>query len=162
MKRRNAAVCLCAVLALAVQSLSAASGDELGDPRPDASLGPDEVVRIQLEALRGNDASDRGIAICFRFASPDNKASTGPVERFGQMIKNGVYALMLDYEDVQYDPVEVMDGYARQRVTLIGATRIVKYAFYLSRQSHPACDGCWMTDSVTPIKVSSSDVPTVM
>ena len=94
-------------------------------PTPNAQLTPDEVVRIQLEALRANDLADHGIEICFRFASPQNQANTGPVSRFGAMIKQGVYALMLDYEDASYGDVEVVAGHARQRVTLVGTNKIV-------------------------------------
>jgi hypothetical protein len=47
-------------------------------PFPNAQLTPDQVFKIQLEALRTNDENDRGIEITFRFASPANKRSTGP------------------------------------------------------------------------------------
>ena len=123
----------------------------LEKPRPAPELGPGEVVKIQLEALRGNDAQDSGIQLCFRFASPGNKVHTGPVERFGQMIRQEPYALMLSYLDVQYEPIEIAENRARQRVTLIGPTEAITYVFLLSRQLEAAeggCKGCWMTDAV--------------
>ena len=55
-------------------------------PRPE--LSPEEVIRIQLEALRHNDEQDRGIEVAFRFASPANRASTGPLPRFIRMIEH--------------------------------------------------------------------------
>ena len=122
-------------------------------PLPDPALTPDEVVRIQLEALRDNNETDHGIEVCFRFASPSNQSNTGPVDRFGQMLKVGPYRLMLEYHDVEYAEVEIHENRARQLVTLTGATETITYAFYLSRQTHPACDGCWMTDAVTIEKV---------
>jgi hypothetical protein len=115
---------------------------------PSAALNPQEVVRIQLQALRANDSADHGIEICFRFASPTNQASTGPVARFGQMIKDGIYSLMLNYEEAQYQNVEIVDRYARQKVTLVGTSKIVTFVFYLSKQTHSQCEECWMTDSV--------------
>jgi hypothetical protein len=126
-----------------------------GGPSPNAALSPDQVVRIQLDALRENDPADSGIAIAFRFASPSNKSNTGPLPRFARMIKEGVYALMLDYVEADYSPVEVVGTRARQKVTLTGTSRIVTYVFYLSRQEHDACEGCWMTDAVSVERVAT-------
>ena len=133
-----------------------AAADSAFTHHPNAELRPDQVVRIQLEALRANDKADQGIATCFRFASPSNKLVTGPVERFAAMLKGGVYALMFDYADVEYESVEVVEQQARQRVHLTGGGKVVTYVFYLSRQDHPECDGCWMTNSVDVEAVSQS------
>ena len=142
------------VVALAL--LMPAAQAEVEDRKPAPELGPEDVVKIQLAALRDNDAYDAGIEVCFRFASPGNKVNTGPVERFGRMIKQGPYALMLSYLDAKYAPIEIVDDRARQRVTLIGATEAVTYVFLLSRQTEAAegaCKGCWMTDAVVVERV---------
>ncbi|MSV29914.1 MAG: hypothetical protein EXQ52_14390 [Bryobacterales bacterium] len=57
------------------------------DPGP--ALTPAEVVRTQITALRNNDKprKDAGIATAFRFASPGNRAATGPLDRFILMVK---------------------------------------------------------------------------
>ena len=115
---------------------------------PTPELDPGEVVRIQLNALRANDASDEGIAVAFRFASPRNKASTGPLPRFIHMIKAGPYRLMLEYERASYTPARVEGNRAVQRVTLVGPRQIRSYDFLLQRQTAPPCDGCWMTEAV--------------
>ena len=123
--------------------------DPLSDalvPRP--GLLPGEVIRIQLEALRHNDERDRGIEVAFRFASPANRESTGPLPRFVRMIKRGPYALMLDFHEASYGTVEVREDRARQRVTLTGPRARVSYWFYLSRQSKAPFADCWMTDAV--------------
>jgi len=156
-----AAVAVCAVALSAAGSIAATAGNggaaqagALPGPGPDPALGPQDVVRIQLEALRGNDAGDEGIAAAFRFASPGNRASTGPVARFARMIKAGPYRLMLKYRAVDFEPVEVRGDRARQRVTLIGVEGSMTYEFYLSRQPAPECPGrCWMTDAVTAVPV---------
>jgi hypothetical protein len=142
-------------LALLLAALSTASAqvnrDELHlSPRlmPAPELAPEQVVRIQLNALRHNDARNRGIEVAFRFASPDNKQSTGPLPRFISMILEGPYSLMLVYDNAAYHPVEVDQDRARQRVTLIGAGIAIDFEFYLSRQTQGACRGCWMTDAV--------------
>lgn len=149
---------LCLVVAIAARmSFAAETVVQPGaDPSPAPSLTPSEVVRIQLGALRDNDESDHGIAITFRFASPSNKAQTGPLPRFAEMIKMGPYRLMLEYRDAEYEPVEIVEGAARQRVTLTGSTYAVTFAFYLSKQDLAECRGCWMTDAVTVERVDGN------
>ena len=115
---------------------------------PNPGLAPEQVVRIQLDALRNNDLDNRGIEVAFRFASPANRVNTGPLSRFIRMIRHGPYSLMLDYENAAYHPVEIVDNRARQRVTLIGAGLAVDYEFYLSLQPDGEWQGCWMTDAV--------------
>ena len=115
---------------------------------PNPGLAPEQVVRIQLDALRNNDAQNRGIEVAFRFASPANRLNTGPLARFISMIRQGPYSLMLAYENAAYHPVEIVENRARQRVTLIGSGLAVDYEFYLSRQDEGEWRGCWMTDAV--------------
>jgi len=125
---------------------------ELSDslvPAPD--LTPREVVRIQLKALRRNDAENRGIAVAFRFASPANKASTGPLPRFIHMIKAGPYRMMLEFEHAAYGSLEVDGDGAAQKVTLVGHEDVVTFVFLLKRQRGALCQGCWMTEGVVVV-----------
>lgn len=136
-------------LALAWSPLFAA--DPLGDDvRPEPSLTPEDVVRIQLEALRRNDADDRGIAVAFRFASPENKRNTGPMPRFARMIKRGPYALMLNFSHASFAPTRVSGRRALQSVTLVAPGHApVTYLFHLSRQQGEGPEkDCWMTEGV--------------
>lgn len=125
---------------------------------PSPEFSPARVVAVQLAALRRNDAEDRGIAVAFRFASPANKRSTGPLPRFASMIRNGPYRLMLEYRRAIFDPVSVEDGRARQRVVLLGTRQTMSYVFYLSRQTDGPCRDCWMTDAVTAQRVDGKMV----
>lgn len=136
------------LLAAARAGHGAQPGDD--DVQPHPSLSPADVVRIQLEALRGNDAQDSGIAVAFRFASPDNRRSTGPLPRFAAMIKREPYALMLHYTDVIYGPVTVAGRRAAQRVILSAPGRAPStYVFHLARHEGPGpLHGCWLTDAV--------------
>ncbi len=119
-----------------------------GSAGPSPALAPGEVVRIQLEALRGNDETDQGIAVAFRFASPRNKASTGPLPRFIHMIKAGPYRLMLEFDHASYMPIRIQGPHAVQRVTLVGRREVRTFDFLLQRQDGPPCGGCWMTEAV--------------
>ena len=140
--------CLLAASSLATAQLAENEFKLSRSLMPSANLTPAQVVQIQLQALRLNDEQNRGIEIAFRFASPNNKLQTGPLPRFISMIQQRPYSLMLEYENVAYDPVEIVEDYARQRVTLISSGMIVAYEFYLSRQSSGDCPGCWLTDAV--------------
>jgi hypothetical protein len=120
-----------------------------GEPVPGPELTPEEVVRAQLEALRRNDASDRGIATCFRFASPQNKSQTGPLPRFAQMVRTPVYQPMLEYASADYEPLERAGRQARQIVNLHNdAGETASFLFLLQRQQEPEVQDWWMTEGV--------------
>jgi len=148
---RGGGLVLACLLSMASASLAQDAGKVLRLSEklaPSAVLTPEQVVQIQLKALRHNDSSNRGIEVAFRFASPDNKIQTGPLPRFISMIQQRPYSLMLAYDNVAFSPVEIVEDRARQRVTLIGSGRVVAYEFYLSRQTKGDCLGCWLTDAV--------------
>ena len=61
---------------------------------PHPSLSARDVLTIQIESLRGDGNSGEGVATCFAFASPANRQQTGPVGRFGAMLRQS-YGVML-------------------------------------------------------------------
>lgn len=124
-------------------------------PKPSPELSPDQVVRLQLEALQGNNEANRGIEITFNFASPDNKKFTGPLPRFVKMLKSPPYRSMLNHKSAEFDPIEISGDRAVQRVKLVGADgQAVIYIFSLSKQTEAPYKDCWMTDGVAfePVK----------
>ena len=119
-------------------------------PEPSPDLSPAEVVRIQVEALKRNDdpTPGAGIATAFRFASPGNRAATGPLPRFDRMVRAG-YADLLGFARAEYGELTVTGDRAVAAVTLVQRDgRRVTYGFALSRQTAGAYAGCWMTDAV--------------
>lgn len=70
--------------------------EESGVMEPDPRYTPERVVRIQLEALQRND-----IETTFGFASPANRAQTGPLERFVQMINGPLYRPMIESRAIE-------------------------------------------------------------
>ena len=121
----------------------------LSRQQPSAELAPQEVVRIQMEALRYNDEKNRGIGIVFRFASPGNRLNTGPLPRFIAMINGRAYRPMLNHSMIEYDRLRLVGDQALQRVSITTDDGlIVVYVFVLSKQQGEECSGCWMTDSV--------------
>ncbi len=125
-----------------------------GAPKgPSTAIKPAEVVEIIIEALRTNDPSDgdEGIVTVWRFAAPSNRAFTGPLPRFKQMIKSG-FPEMLNHIDEDFGPMEIRGDVALQPVWLVTRNgEQVGYLFSLRRQSEGYYEGMWMTESVAPI-----------
>lgn len=119
-------------------------------PQPDADLSPQEVIHLQVEALSDNDEphEDAGIETAFRFASPANRKSTGPLNRFRKMLKGRKYNLMIDSDSASYGKLEKDDEHASQNVTLEKNGEKAVFKFSLSLQDSGEYEGCWMTDSV--------------
>jgi hypothetical protein len=135
----------------------AAAPDSLPQPTPD--LSPKEVVRVQVEALARNDEPhpDAGIEAAFRFASPANKAATGPLERFRTLFDAPSYGSMIGHEGARYSEPQVEANRARVGVILTTSDgERIGYLFRLSKQSGAPHEDCWMTDAVIPVSVSDA------
>jgi opacity protein-like surface antigen len=131
---------------------------DLPQTKPDPSLSPQDVVSIQIEALRNNDTpyENRGIEVTFNFASPANKRITGPIERFAAMVRNPIYAPMINHRTAKYGKLMIEGEIASIDIILISEDgAYVGYRFTLSRQQGSQYEGSWMTDAVVPFEVMS-------
>jgi hypothetical protein len=119
-------------------------------PTPDPTDGPEDAVSAQIEALGNNDDpyENAGIMTAYNYASPANRRSTGPLDRFISMVESPRYSVMIGFEEAVRGPTERSGDSAEQKVTITGEGRTVTYEFGLSVQSGGRFDGCWMTDSV--------------
>lgn len=147
-----AAALLAIAFAAALAFVAPARADD-ALPAPSPALSPEEVVEIVIDALRTNEgtADDAGIRTVWRFASPGNRASTGPLPRFARMIKRG-FPDMLAHESSRFDEMRVVDDKALQAVWLtLPSGNEVGYAFQLGRQEGGEYDGMWMTEAVLPL-----------
>ena len=134
-----------------------AAGQATLIPKPEFT--PDKVVRIQLNALANNDTPyrDAGIEIAFRFASPANKQTTGPLSRFIRLVHNPTYYPMLDHQTARFGDMVVEAAQAFVPVFLTASDgKRVGYMFILSKQEGGAYDQCWMTDAVLRFEVKSA------
>lgn len=147
-----------AALATVMVSAHAAS---LTQPSP--RLSPRDVVKLQLDALKAVDqpVKDAGFATVFRFTSPGNRAQTGPLPRFAQMIRQG-FGEMINFKSAALLPTVQEADQALQPVEVTSlAGRKYRYVFVLRRQDDGNCIGCWLTDGVIPQdqgKQSSQDL----
>jgi hypothetical protein len=136
---------------------SAASGAPAIEPSP--ALSPREVVEAQIAAFRANDdpVPDSGIRTAFRFASPQNQRSTGPIERFIAMVKNPLYAPLLNHRAAHLSDTTQKDGLARIKVSVISTDgKEAAFVWILERVSAPGCERCWMTSTVMRVDVKDS------
>ena len=69
--------------------------------KPNSNLKPFEVLIIQLNSLKNynNPYKDAGIEQAWEFAHPLNKASTGPLKKFRQMIYSDNYKILISHEN---------------------------------------------------------------
>jgi hypothetical protein len=119
--------------------------------QPNPQYTPDEVVRFQLEALSQNNDphNNAGIELVFRFASPANKETTGPLRRFARIVYNPLYRPLLNHQRAHYGELREDGDKAAQLVVLTSRSgKRMSYLFMLSRQEGGHYDECWMTDAV--------------
>lgn len=124
-------------------------------PSPSPAYSPGQVIQIQLEAMQHNDdpSPDAGIAVAFKFASPENQAQTGPLERFVQMVKTPAYAPMINHKSAEYGPIKSDNQQAQELVKITGADgEEAIYVFILHKQTQGQFKDCWMTDGVVRLK----------
>jgi Domain of unknown function (DUF4864) len=131
------------------------------DLKPDPALTPKQVIEFQLQVLQHNDelAENRGIERAFRFASPNNRTVTGPLQHFIQIINQPSYSALLNSASYIIGQVEIVNEQARSIVTITtAADERVRYVFILSRQSGSEYKDCWMTDAVLPVQEDEDDL----
>ena len=129
-------------------------------PRPNAGLGPGDVIRAVVDALQNHNAPspNAGIFTVYQFASPANRANTGPYGTFLRLVKNPIFAPLLAPHPTEYGPLSVSGNRAAQEVNVRKVDgRITTFRFAVSRQTYQQtqgrCSGCWMVDQVSPVTV---------
>ena len=129
--------------------------------KPNINISPKEVVKIQLNALMKNDSpyKDRGILQTWEFAHPSNRAFTGPIQRFTQMMYAPSYAVMLDHKKHDILEVKLENNAAYFFIELTSAEGMM-FGFKWTLEKvieEGVFKDCWMTTAVsTPMPLSTS------
>ena len=129
--------------------------------KPDPSFLPEKVVSIQLNALMNNNNpyNDAGIEQTWEFAHPSNRAFTGPLSNFINMMKSQSYLIMLNHKDRRIIGVKSENNISYFFVELL-ANDGNKYGFQWTVkkvENYNDFVNCWMTISVsTPMLLSKS------
>eukprot|EP01129_Flabellula_baltica_P005132 TRINITY_DN1831_c0_g1_i1.p1 TRINITY_DN1831_c0_g1~~TRINITY_DN1831_c0_g1_i1.p1 ORF type:complete len:129 (-),score=2.71 TRINITY_DN1831_c0_g1_i1:4-390(-) len=118
---------------------------------PHPNIGPDRVIETQLLCFQHCDTPtpNHGIELAYRFASPENRAWTGPIQRFICMIRNPLYECLVNFDRSRFEPVS--EGGSRWKITIEKEGVGSVFIWELSRQEGGVYAGCWMTDSVIKI-----------
>ena len=153
---------LYAILPFALgEPVGAQNATELS-PKPE--LTPQQVVEYQLSVLQHNDepTPDAGIKKAYRFASPANQRSTGPIAHFIEMVHGAGYAALLNAREaaVMRVQMEVNEAKVLTHVFSAGGSEMY-YVFLLSKQSEGEHPDCWMTDGVIAFQQADQEQPKV-
>jgi hypothetical protein len=129
-------------------------------PQPSADLLPGAIVEIVIDALADNDQPfpNAGIETTFNFASPANKAFTGPLERFVTLVSGPVFGQMLNHRESTLSKVVIEGNQATRLVQIVAAGgETYYYAFRLGLQQSGEYAGMWLTEAVWPLENPDND-----
>ena len=121
--------------------------------KPNSNLKPFEVLMIQLNSLKNNDNpyKDAGIEQTWEFAHPINKVSTGPLERFKQMIYSDSYRILISHENNKTIILKEAENKFVYKVYVVSEDK--KKYYYIWQVEKVLLDGnlknCWMTTRVS-------------
>ena len=121
--------------------------------KPNANLKPFDVLMIQLNSLKNNNIpyKDAGIDQTWEFAHPNNKAMTGPLEKFKQMIYNKNYEILISHQGTEVIILKETEEISVYKVTVL--TKNKKKYYYIWQVEKVLSEGnlknCWMTTNVS-------------
>ncbi len=132
---------------------------ELQKPTPE--INPEDVVKIQLSSLMNNNEPylNAGIEQTWEFAHPSNRAFTGPIQRFTQMMYAPSYAVMLDHKKHEILEVKLEENIAYFFIELTSIDgKIFGFKWTLEKvKEEGGFKDCWMTTAVsTPMPLSTA------
>ena len=102
---------------------------------------------------------DRGISQTWEFAHPNNQKSTGPIERFKNMMKTDSYSMLLNHSSHEIMEVYLSKEVATYEVIVLGKEKkYYKFKWQVEKyKGENALNDCWLTTAVSqPISVGSS------
>ena len=121
-------------------------------PLPQPNLPAKKVVQIQLSALQFNDSpiKNAGINLTWKFAHPDNREATGPLQRFTAMIQSPHYKSLLNHSSHTINELEANDMRSVFEVDVQKQSgRVLRFIWVVEKVRQGRYKGCWMTTAVT-------------
>ena len=121
--------------------------------KPNSNLEPFDVLMIQLNSLQNNDNHYMysGIEQTWEFAHPINKASTGPLKRFKQMIYSDSYKILISHENHKTVILKELPNKIVYKVYVLSKDK--KKYYYIWQIEKVEKEGkfkdCWMTTGVS-------------
>ena len=124
--------------------------------KPNTNLQPFDVLMIQLSSLKNNNIpyKDAGIEQTWEFAHPNNKAITGPLDKFKKMIYSKNYKILISHQSTEITILKETENISVYKVTIL--TKNKKKYYYIWQVEKVLSEGklknCWMTSSVSSPK----------
>lgn len=153
---------------VAAVSLSQFADDQtlLRDPDVDPSipspeLSPEQVVACQVQAMQQSIVDKSHLVPCYSLASPQNRATTGPLSRFWTMCHSPPYDLLCTSDSWQIGSAHIEQQRASVTVSVLTVDGPLGFEFRLSRQQHAPLNGCWMTDAVAVLPIMDLSRPPI-
>ena len=121
--------------------------------KPNSNLEPFEVLMIQLNSLKNNNKpyKDAGIEQTWEFAHPFNKATTGPLKRFKQMIYSDSYKILISHKNTETKILKEGKNKFVYKVYVLSKDK--KKYYYIWQIEKVKQEGvfknCWMTTGVS-------------
>ena len=130
--------------------------------KPNISILPSEVVKIQLSGLQKNNMpkEDYGIMQTWEFAHPKNKSFTGPYDKFKNMIKEDSYSILINHKSHEVKEMFKNENVATYEVVILGKDKkFYKFKWQVEKYNRDGpLKNCWLTTAVLAPKVLGSSV----
>ena len=130
--------------------------------KPNISILPSEVVKIQLSSLQKNNSPniDSGILQTWEFANPKNKSFTGPYDKFKNMIKKDSYSILINHKSHEVKEMFKNENVATYEVVILGKDKkFYKFKWQVEKYNKEGpLKNCWLTTVVLAPKVLGSSV----
>ena len=146
------------IFVLALFFIATAKADLI---KPNNSIQPYQVLKIQLSSLKKNDDpyEDSGIIQTWEFAHPNNQKYTGPIEKFKSMLKSDSFSMLINHKEHQVKEIYKSEDTHTFEVIILDLNK--KYFKFNWKVEKYKKDGplkdCWLTTAVSqPIDLGSS------
>ena len=114
------------------------------------------MIKLIVDALHDNDSPepDTGIAIAYRFSSPQSRRLIGSLDQFSEVARGPKFRPLLNHQVARYGRIyasETPQGrVVRQAVWVLDVQgRSAAYTFVVTKQKDGQYRDCWMTELVT-------------
>jgi hypothetical protein len=146
------------IFVLALFFIATAKADII---KPNITIEPYQVLKIQLSSLQNNDDpyKDSGITQTWEFAHPSNKKSTGPLSKFIKMLKGDSYKVLLDHKEHKIIEIQLSNSVASYEVTILDKYKSYhRFNWQVEKYNKDGVlKDCWLTTMVSaPTSLGSS------
>ena len=146
------------ILFLAVMFIVTAKAELI---KPNNSIEPHQVVKIQLRSLMKNDEpkKNNGVEQTWEFAHPNNQRYTGPLERFTTMLNGDAYKMLLNHLEHNIVELQLTNYVASYEITVLDENKAYyKFNWQVEKyEKEGILKDCWLTTMVsTPTPLGSS------